>query len=124
MKSPGKGTGCPAPSPQIRTCGTPASGSSVLILSTKSETIRTQLRLAHNIAALLAILDGVDDPGLWEGKFVHDRVKELLPVNVAFVGSTTQPVSPVSPRTMQNDAKSAVISAYTIIMIVATELDA
>ena len=77
----------------------------------------------HNIAALLAILDGVDDPGLWEGKFVHDRVKELLPVNVAFVGSTTQPISPVSPHTVENDAKGAVIATYTIVLIVTTELD-
>ena len=53
-----------------------------------------------------------------------DRVKELLPVNVAFVGSTTQPISPVSPRTVENDAKSAVIATYTIVLIVTTKLDA
>ena len=91
---------------------------------TKPETNQTLPELAHNIAALLAILDGVDDPVLWEGKFVHDRVKELLPVNVAFVGSTTQPISPVSPRPVENDAKSAVIATYTIVLIVTTELDA
>ena len=66
----------------------------------------------------------MDNPGLREGKFVYDRVKEILPVNVAFVGSTTQPVSPVSPHTVENDAKGAVIATYTIVLIVTTELDA
>ena len=86
--SPGKGTGYPAPSPQTRTSGTTASGSSILILLTKPETDRAVSRLAHNFAALLAVLDGVDDPGVRKGKFVNDRVKELFPVNVAFVRST------------------------------------
>jgi len=85
---PGKGTGYPAPSPQTRTCGTTASGSSILILLTKPETDQAVPRLAHNFAALLAVLDGVDDPWFWKEKFVNDRVKELFPVNVAFVRST------------------------------------
>ena len=87
-KIQGKGTGYPAPSPQTRTCGTTASGSSILILLTKPETDQAVPRLAHNFAALLAVLDGVDDPWFWKEKFVNDRVKELFPVNVAFVRST------------------------------------
>ena len=47
---PGKGPGYPAPSPQTRTCGTPASGSSVLILLTEPETNQAIPQLAHNYA--------------------------------------------------------------------------
>ena len=67
--------------------------------------------------------DFVDDPGFWKGKSVHDRVQKSFPVNVAFVRSTTQPIPPVSSRTVENDAKSSVITAYTIELIVTTKLD-
>ena len=49
---PGKGTGYPAPSPQTRTSGTTASGSSILILLTKPETNQVLPQLAHNYATL------------------------------------------------------------------------
>jgi len=75
--------------PQIRTCRITASGSSILILLTKPETNQATPELAHNIAALSAFLDSVDDPGHRKGKFVDDRVKELIPVDVAFVRSST-----------------------------------
>jgi hypothetical protein len=52
---PGKGTGYPALPPQIRTSGTPASGSSVLILLTKPETNRAIPQLAHSYATLKAL---------------------------------------------------------------------
>ncbi len=86
---PGKGTSYPAPSPQTRTSGTTASGSSVLILLTKPETNQAIPELAHNIAALSAFLDGVDNTGCRKRKFVDDRVKEIIPVYMAFVGSST-----------------------------------
>ena len=86
---PGKGTSSPAPSPQTRTSGTTASGSSVLILLTKPETNQAIPELAHNIAALSAFLDGVDNTGCRKGKFVDNRVKEIIPVYMAFVGSST-----------------------------------
>ena len=79
--------------------------------------------MAHNFAALLAVLDGVDDPGFWKGKSVHDRIQKSFPVNVAFVRSTTQPIPPISSHTVENDAKSPVVTAYTIVLIVTTKLD-
>ena len=48
---PGKGAGCPAPSPQIRTRGFPSSGSSVPALFTEPSTGQATPRPANNFAA-------------------------------------------------------------------------
>ena len=122
-KVPGKGPGYPAPSPQTRTCGTPASGSSVLILLTEPETNQAIPQLAHNFAALPAILDVVDDPGHRKGKFVHDRIQKLFPVYVTFVGSAAQPIPPQPLSMMMNITQRPIVATYTIVLIVATKLD-
>jgi hypothetical protein len=85
---PGKGTGYPVPSPQIRTCGTTASGSSVPILLTEPETNQAIPRLAHNFATLPAILDVVYDSGHRKGELIINGMQILMPVNVAFVASS------------------------------------
>ena len=123
LNVPGKGTGYPAPSPQIRTSGTTASGSSVLILLTKPETNQAVPRLAHNFATLPAILDVVDDPGHRKGELVINGIQIFMPINVAFVGSATQPVPPKSPRMMMNTAQCPIVTNYAIVLIVTSELD-
>jgi hypothetical protein len=79
--------------------------------------------LAHNFAALPAILDVVDDPGHRKGKFVHDRIQKLFPVNVTFVGSAAQPIPPQPLSMMMNITQRPIVATYTIVLIVATKLD-
>jgi hypothetical protein len=62
---PGKGTGYPAPSPQIRTCRFPASGSSVLYLFTGIETIQATPRMAHDYATLSGAYHFAHFTGIW-----------------------------------------------------------
>ncbi len=64
---PGKGTGYPAPSPQIRTWRFPSSGSSVQALFTEPSTNQATPRLAHDYAALLAgsIPCQMHSTGIW-----------------------------------------------------------
>ncbi|MGA7279743.1 MAG: hypothetical protein WBW79_17535, partial [Desulfocapsaceae bacterium] len=68
----------------------------MLILLTEPETNQAVPQLAHNFAALPAILNVVDDPGHRKGKFVIDGLQIFLPVNVTFVGSAAQPIPPQS----------------------------
>ena len=106
-----------------RTCWTPASGSSVLILLTEPETNQAIPQLAHNFAALPAILDVVNDPGHRKGKFVHDRIQKLFLVYVTFVGSAAQPIPPQPLSMMMNITQRPIVATYTIVLIVATKLD-
>ena len=90
---------------------------------TEPKTNQAIPQLAHNFAALQTTLDVVDDPGHRKGKFVHDRIQKLFPVNIAFVGSATQPIPPKSLSMMMNTAQRSVVATYTIVLIVTMKLD-
>jgi hypothetical protein len=79
--------------------------------------------LAHNFAAPQTISDIGDDPGDRKAKFVHNGIYELFPVNIAFVGSAAQPIPPKSPNPMKNTAQRPIVTNYTIVPIVTTELN-
>jgi len=75
------------------------------MLLTRLEAKQAMAYLTHNFATLQASLALVVDSGFGKRKFVKDRVHILSPVYVAFVGSSTQPISPVSSRLVDNLAK-------------------
>ena len=90
---------------------------------TEPETNQVAPRLAHNFAAPQTILGTENDPGPRKTKLVHNGFDELFPVNIAFVGSAAQPISPKSLRPMKNSAQRPMVANYPIVTIVPTELD-
>jgi hypothetical protein len=80
--------------------------------------------LAHNFAALQTNLAVVVDPGLRKRKFVKNRVYILFPVYVAFVGSSTQPISPVTLSLMNSFAKHPDVTNNSVVLIVTPEFNA
>lgn len=77
----------------------------------------------HNFATLQTFLDIVDDPGHRKMKFVHDRIQELFPVNIAFVRPAAQPIPPKSFSMIMNTAQRPIVATYTVVPVVATKLD-
>ena len=80
--------------------------------------------LAHNFAAPQTSLAVVVDPRLGKCKFVKNRVYILFPVYVAFVGSSTQPVPPISSRLVEYLAKQPDVTDNAVVLIVTTEFNA
>ena len=80
--------------------------------------------LAHNFATLQTSLAVVVDSGFGKRKFVKDRVHILSPVYVAFMGSSTQPVPPISSRLVDNLAKQPDVTNNAVVLIVTTEFNA
>ena len=80
--------------------------------------------LAHNFAARQTSSATVVDLGLGKRKFVRNRVRILAPVYVALVGSSTQPVPPISFRLMDNLAKQPDVTNNAVVLIVTTEFNA
>ena len=81
-------------------------------------------RLAHNFATLQTSLAVVVDSGFGKRKFVKNRVYIFSPVYVAFVGSSTQPVPPISSCLVDNFAKQPDITNNPVVLIVTTEFNA
>ena len=80
--------------------------------------------LAHNFAAPQTSSAVVIDPRLGKRKFVKNRVCILCPVYVTLMGSSTQPVSPISSRLMDNLAKQPDVADNAVVLIVTTEFGA
>ena len=80
--------------------------------------------LAHNFATLQPSLAVVVDSGLGKRKFVKNRVYIFSPVYVAFVGSSTQPRSPISSCLVDNFAKQPDVTDNPVVLIVTTEFNA
>jgi hypothetical protein len=81
-------------------------------------------RLAHNFAAPQTSSAVVVDSRLGKRKFVKNRVHILSPVYVAFMGSSTQPIPPISSRLMDNLAKQPDVTDNAVVLIVTTEFNA
>ena len=80
--------------------------------------------LAHNFATLQTSLAVVVDPRLGKRKFVKNRVYILSPVYVALMGSSTQPVPPISSRLMDNLAKQPDVADNAVVLIVTPQFNA
>jgi len=74
--------------------------------------------LAHNFAAPQAELDIMDYSGFWHRKLIKNRDLELIPVDVPFVASPTQPVFPVSFRIVVYVVNCPIVTTYPIILVV------
>ena len=79
---------------------------------------------AHNFTTLQTSLAVVVDPGFGKRKFVKNRVHILSPVYVALMGSSTQPVPPISSRLMDNLAKQPDVADNAVVLIVTPEFNA
>ena len=91
---------------------------------TRLKTKQVIPHLAHNFAALQTSSAVVVDPGLGKRKFVKNRVRILSPVYVAFMGSSTQPIPPISSRLMDNLAKQPDVTDNAVVLIVTPEFNA
>jgi hypothetical protein len=91
---------------------------------TRLEAKQAMAHLAHNFAALQTSSAVVVDSGFGKRKFVKNRVHILSPVYVAFVGSSTQPIPPISSRLVDNLAKQPDVTNNAVVLIVTTEFNA
>ena len=80
--------------------------------------------MAHNFATLQTSSAVVVDSGLGKRKFVKNRIHIFSPVYVALMGSSTQPVTPISSRLVDNLAKQPDVTNNAVVLIVTTEFNA
>ena len=90
---------------------------------TRLEVKQAMAYLAHNFATLQPSLAVMVDSGFGKRKFVKNRVHILRPVYVAFVGSSTQPVPPISSRLVDNLAKPPDVTNNAVVLIVTPEFN-
>ena len=69
----------------------------------------------------LALLDAVNDPGLGKRKLLTQGLFILLPVYVALVAASAQPVLPSSLGVLEDDFEPLKIATYTIILVMAAQ---
>ena len=69
----------------------------------------------------LALLDAVNDPGLGKRTLLTQGLFILLPVYVALVAASAQPVLPSSLGVLEEDFEPLKIATYTIILVMAAQ---
>ena len=69
----------------------------------------------------MALLDAVNDPGFGKRKLLTQGLFILLPVYVALVAASAQPVLPSSLSMLEDDFEHLKIATYTIILVRAAQ---
>ena len=69
----------------------------------------------------LALLDVVNDPGLWKRKFMSHRRLIRVPGEAALVATPAEPIPPRPPGMLTDRYQRIDIATYTIVVVIAAQ---